>query len=138
MSLFCRNKALNPMQRRFGVLFSTTLLFTALLYLLSTHAAHNGSTSPWKPAIFLLPAIPFLVMMLLIPRYLRQEKDEFVRALVMRSLLWGFAIPMLVDTIWGFLSKLWPLDTSLLPMLNIDLFCIAALLALAIQVRRYQ
>ena len=138
MTLFCRNKALNPMQRRFGLLFSTTLLLTALLYLFSTHAPHNGSMVPWKPAIFFLPAVPFLVMMLLIPRYLRQEKDEFVRTLVMRSLLWGFAVPMLVDTIWGFLSNLWPLDSSLLPMMNVDLFCITALFALAIQVRRYQ
>lgn len=138
MPLFCRNKTLNPMQRRFGLLFSTTLILTALLYLFSIHIVHPGSTPPWKPALFFLPAIPFLVMMLLIPRYLRQEKDEFVRLLVMRSLLWGFAVPMLVDTIWGFLSKLWPLDSALLPMMNVDLFCVAALFALAIQVRKYQ
>jgi len=104
----------------------------------SVHAVHDRSMLPWKPAIFFLPAIPFLVMMLLIPRYLRQEKDEFVRVLVMRALLWGFAVPMLVDTIWGFLSKLWPLNPILLPMMNIDLFCCAALVVLAIQARRYQ
>ena len=44
---------------------------------------------------------------------------------------------MVVDTLLGFLGKLAPLD-SILPMLNIDLFCAAALLALSIQVRRYQ
>ncbi|MGC2162789.1 MAG: hypothetical protein WA634_12820 [Silvibacterium sp.] len=133
MPLFCR-KHLNPMQRRFGLLFSTTLIATSLLFLWSYHASMHGL---WKPLFSFLPAIPFLTMMFLIPRYLMREKDEFMRTLVIRALLWGFAVPMVVDTIWGFLWKLSPPDPSL-PMMNVDLFCIAALFALAIQVRRYQ
>jgi quinol-cytochrome oxidoreductase complex cytochrome b subunit len=132
----CANKNLNPLQRRFSVLFSTTLLATSLLFLWSDHVARK-SLAPWNLSLILLPAVPFLTMMFLVPRYLRQEKDEFLRALVIRALLWGFALPMVVDTTWGFLWKIAPPDPSL-PMMNVDLFCVAALFALAIQVRRYR
>lgn len=129
-------KEFSPLQRRFGLLFSLTLLSTSVLFLLGYHAS-GWESSPWKPLLSYLPAVPFLVMMLLIPRYLMQEKDEFRRTLVLYALLWGFAVPMIVDTIWGFLWNFSPPDPSL-PMMNVDLFCIAALITLGVQVWRYQ
>lgn len=132
--LLCRNKALSPLQRTFVLLFSITLLVTSLLSVLSLHFLERDSS---HPVLGLLPAIPFLLMMLLIPRYFGREKDEFVRALVLRALLWGFAVPMVVDTLWGFLWKLAPVG-PVMPMINIDLFCTAALFVLSFQIRRYQ
>lgn len=132
--LFCKDKPLNPMQRRFGLLFSTTLIATSLLFLWSFHVQEHD---PARSLFGLLPAVPFLIMMFLIPRYFGKEKDEFMRTIVLRALLWGFAVPMVVDTIWGFLWKLAPLDPSM-PMMNVDLFCITALFALVFQIRRYQ
>lgn len=132
----CVNKYLSPLQRRFRLLFLTTLLATSLLFIWSERVARN-SFAAWNLLLNLLPAVPFLIMMFLIPYYLRREKDEFVRTLVIRALLWAFAVPMVVDTVWGFLWKLAPPNRSL-PMLNVDLFCTGALLALAIQVRRYR
>lgn len=129
-------RKLNPMQRRFRLLFLITLFATSLLFVWSEHVARN-SFATWNLLLILFPAAPFLTMMFLIPYYLRQEKDEFVRTLVIRALLWGFAVPMVVDTVWGFLWKLTSPGPSL-PMMNIDLFCVAALYTLAIQVRRYQ
>lgn len=132
--LLCRNKALSPLQRTFVLLFSITLLVTSLLSVLSLHFLERDSS---HPVLGLLPAIPFLLMMLLIPRYFGREKDEFVRALVLRALLWGFAVPMVVDTVWGFLWKLASVG-PVMPMINIDLFCTAALFVLSFQIRRYQ
>lgn len=129
MLLFCKDKPLNAMQRRFGLLFSLTLILTSSLFTI-------GSITV-KPVFVYLAAVPFLVMVLMIPRYLSQEGDEFRRMLVMRALLWGFAVPMVVDTLWGFLWKLSPPD-PVLPMMNVDLFCLAAIFALGFQVRRYQ
>ena len=135
MSMICI-KNFSPLQRRFRMLFITTLLATSLLFMLSDHVARN-SFAAWNLLIILFPAVPFLTMMFLIPHYLRQEKDEFVRTLVIRALLWGFAVPMVVDTVWGFLWKLAPPDQAL-PMINVDLLCVGALFALAFQVRRYR
>ncbi|HUY81019.1 MAG TPA: hypothetical protein VMU92_04785 [Acidobacteriaceae bacterium] len=141
--LFCRKK-LNPLQRRFATLFFVTLIATALLFMLevSFNVGHLGFSPHTSPLALcyvfsLLPVIPFLAMMLLIPRYLRQEKDEFVRTLVLRALLLGFAVPMVVDTVVGFAWKAAPFADAM-PMFNVDLFCITALFVLAFQVRRYQ
>ena len=143
MLLACRNK-INPLQRRFAILFSSTLLATALLSFLSMNfrEGHLGinphSTSQaLNYGISLLPVIPFLAMMFLIPSYMRQEKDEFVRALVMRALLLGFAVPMVLDTVVGFVWRPMPFADAI-PLFNVDLFCITALIALTTQLRRYQ
>lgn len=143
MLLACRNR-INPLQRRFAVLFSSTLLATAVLFLLSVHfrEGHLGinphsASQALNYGISLLPVIPFLAMVLLIPRYLRQEKDEFIRALVTRALLLGFAVPMVLDTIVGFVWRPLPFADAM-PMFNVDLFCITALIALTSQLRRYQ
>jgi hypothetical protein len=138
------NSHLNPPQRRFLRLFGITLLATVVLFMadhLIIGPSHAVST--WASAVSLLTAIPFLGMMLLIPRYLRQEKDEFVRMLVVRALLWGFAVPMVIDTVWGFLWAFWPAEAAsfmlrVMPMLNVDFFCITALVTLRMQGRRYQ
>jgi hypothetical protein len=147
--LMCRRR-FSPLQRRFTGLFSFTLIATAVLFgaQVSFMEGHLGFHSKQSVASIsylfsLLPAIPFLGMMLLIPRYLSKEKDEFVRTLVTQALLWGFAVPMVIDTIWGFLWVCWPVSAlpgmiKVLPMLNVDLFCIATMFALSFEVRRYQ
>lgn len=142
MPLCC--KQLMGFQRRFLLLFGLTLLATSLLYGASEKTIIDSTQiSTWAKMLSTLPAIPFLVMILLIPRYLRQETDEFVRALVLRAVLWGFAVPMVLDTIWAFLWRLWPVEAAMgmlrvMPMLNVDLFCITALVAVTVQSRRYQ
>ena len=141
--LFCR-KYFSPLQRRFVALFSFTLIATAVLFVVHIsfgegHLGFNGGHSA-KPLAYLLsvlPAVPFLGMMLLIPRYLAREKDEFVRTLVIRALLWGFAVPMVIDTVWGFFWKVSPVS-AVMPMLNVDLFCITAMIAVRVQGWRYQ
>lgn len=139
---FCK-KQLNGFQRRSLRLFGITLLATALLFVVNEHVFGMGHGSAWADAISAFTALPFLAMVLLIPRYLRQEKDEFVRMLMVRAVLWGFAVPMVIDTVWGFLWRFWPVDVSMamlrvMPMVNVDLFCIAALIAVRVQGRRYQ
>lgn len=138
--LICREK-FNPLQRRFLTLFAGTLLFTAGLMAIrgtfmvgnqDATISHARSFSDYLLAI--MPVIPFLGMMFLIPRYLLREKDEFVRTLVLRSLLWAFAIPMVIDTIWAFL---WPLH-EIVAMLNIDIFCVTAMVAFRVQGWRYR
>lgn len=137
---FCRQN-LSPLQRRFTALFAFTLIATAVLFgaNITFKEGHPGLSSGHSArtlgyALSALPVIPFLAMMALIPRYFAQEKDEFVRVLVIRALLWGFAVPLVIDTVWGFLLPL----TPLVSMLNVDLFCITAMIALRVQGWRYQ
>src|SRR6185437_3475083 len=144
MSWYGNCKQLNRFQRRSLRLFAITLLATAGLFIADRVVFDLGHLSnTWLPVLSVLTAVPFVAMMLMIPRYLRQEKDEFMRTLMLRAMLWGFAVPMVVDTVWGFLWGVWPTHAlrpmlSMMPMLNIDLFCVAALLAFYLQRRSYE
>ncbi|HEX5236328.1 MAG TPA: hypothetical protein VFW25_13465 [Silvibacterium sp.] len=137
---FCKQN-FSPLQRRFTVLFAFTLIATGVLFGVHVsfqegHLGLNAGSSARRLGYVLsaLPVIPFLAMMALIPRYFAREKDEFIRVLLVRALLWGFAVPLVIDTVWGFL---WPLN-PLVPMMNVDLFCITAIVALRVQGWRYR
>ena len=71
-------------------------------------------------------------MIVNIGRYLARETDEFIRTLVVVSMLWSFGIIMVVDTVLGVLFRS-SAGLHILPMLNIDLFCVVTPLALRIQ-----
>lgn len=143
---FC-SKQLNPFQRRFLLLCALTLIATALLFLLGEtfregewpfHGAHASGLAMF--VLSGLPIFPFIAMMLLVPRYFTQEKDEFVRTLVTRAMLWAFALPMILDTILGFVAPLTLTAEAAqaVSMVNVDIFCVTAMFAVVLQSRRYQ
>jgi hypothetical protein len=74
-------------------------------------------------------------MVAVIGRYLSRETDEFVRMLATHSLLWALGVTMVADTILGALNQ-YNFLPGLLPVLNIELFWITALIALHIQLWR--
>jgi hypothetical protein len=95
---------------------------------------HHPSTT----VIYLLAALttlPVVGIVTIVGRYLARETDEFVRVMVVQSILWGLGITFVVDT---FLGSLWPYPElfKLIPILNIDLFCVSVGFAIRIQMWR--
>ena len=76
-----------------------------------------------------------ILLNLTVITYLRREGDEYVRMLVVQSLLWGLGVTMVANTSFGVLSDYFD-SHGLLPVLNIDLFCITAMLAMRVQLWR--
>jgi hypothetical protein len=135
--LFSCNQ-LKPLQRRSGTLFGTFLILTMLTFV-AAHLAveHALFSKSILHLIELLPAIPVAAMIFIVGRYLRRETDEFVRMLVTQSLLWGLGVTMIGDIVFGVIFE----DGSahgISQIYNIDVFCITALAALVIQLRRAQ
>ena len=130
------NKQSSPLQR--WTLRAFTINFL-LLVALSTFARMVFEHShPGKAIIYMLsslPAIPVVGMVAVIGRYLSRETDEFVRMLATHSLLWALGVTMVADTILGALNQ-YNFLPGLLPVLNIELFWITALIALHIQLWR--
>jgi len=132
------SKNLKPLQRRSGTLFGTWLILTMLTFA-AAHLAfeHALFSKAVLRLIELLPAIPVAAMIFIVGRYLARETDEFVRILVTQSLLWGLGVTMIGDIVFGVVFE----DFSthgLSQIYNIDVFCITALAALFIQLRRNQ
>ena len=52
-----------------------------------------------------LPALPIIGIFAVMGRYLVEEQDEYIRALMVRQSLWASAFTLSVATIWGFLES---------------------------------
>jgi uncharacterized membrane protein len=140
MALLCK-KNLSPLQRRSLAGFGGVLAVTAGI----TMAVHDAMerVHPSRAGIVglgVLAAIPVGVLIFIVGRYLARETDEFVRMLVMKSILWGFAVTMMTDTVYSYLAEYAGSSRAngLLQMLNIDVFCVAAAIALRLMARRYE
>src|SRR5438876_7766949 len=53
----------------------------------------------------MLPALPIIGIFAAIGRYLVEERDEYVRQLMVRQTLWASAFALSVATVWGFLES---------------------------------
>ncbi|MGD0630386.1 MAG: hypothetical protein ABR987_13605 [Terracidiphilus sp.] len=133
--LFFANQ-LKPLQRRSGILFGTLLILTMLTFM-AAHAAvqHSAFSEPVRRFIELLPTVPVAAMIIVVGRYLRRETDEFVRILVVQSLLWGLGATMVGDIVFGVIFEDFH-TYGITQIYNIDVFCITAWCALFIQLRR--
>jgi hypothetical protein len=114
-------------------------LFPGLAHFVSSHLdAHNGHYSVSLVGLLAaLSVLPVLLAVWVAARYLKAEPDEFIRALVVRALLWGFAVTMVGDAIAGVLmtsySRPFPIG-----LLNADLFIVSTGIAFRLVLRSYR
>jgi len=71
-------------------------------------AAFSLRLTHWKglPAapIAVLPALPILWAIAETGRYLNDEKDEFLRNVLVQCMLWGIGGCLSITTVWGYLE----------------------------------
>jgi hypothetical protein len=139
MALFCR-KNLSPLQRRSLVSFSGMVGGAGGITIIVRGAMEHAH--PSQAAIYglaVLAAAPVGALIFIAGRYLARETDEFVRMLVVKAMLWGFGVTMMADTIYSYLAEYAGFErvNGMLQMLNIDVFCVAAAIALRLMARGY-
>jgi hypothetical protein len=136
MNLTLCNRQLSPLQRRSMQLFGANLGLTAALSLFAHDYFKDAHPSaPWLYVAAMVPTLPVIGIVTTVARYLACETDEFIRMVVVQSLLWGLGITFVADTWLGGLYA-YPGVFRMIPMLNIDLFCVASMVALRIQLWR--
>jgi hypothetical protein len=144
---------MTPLQRRSLQLMGSALIFTVLTNLttpnlpnplldmfpgLSKLIAHNGlSSGLLVGTLSAISVLPVLFAVWVVGRYLKAEPDEFIRALVVRALLWGFAVTMAGDAIIGVLVNFY-LRPFPLTLLNADLFWVSTAIAFRLTLRSYR
>ena len=63
---------------------------------------------PTGPLLWLLaiaPAFPVMALIAIMGLYLIEETDEFIRSVLVQSMLWGVGITLSACTAWGFLEN---------------------------------
>jgi hypothetical protein len=139
MAVFCK-KNMTPLQRRTMQLMSAAIILTILTNLtipglpnplldafpgLARLTALNGHSPALLAGVLsLVSLLPILLAVWAAARYLKAEPDEFIRALVIRALLWGFAITMAGNTVAGVLMNVYARPFPL-AILNADLFFVS-------------
>ncbi len=115
-----------------GMLCYVVILFAAVWLL--RHAPPEG----WlRYPIALAPAIPILGVLVAMGRYLVEEPDEFGRAVLVQSMLWGLGLVLAFTTAWGFLEGL--ADAPHFPLYMVfPVFCGGMGVAQLFVRRRYQ
>ena len=135
---FCK-KQLTPYQRRslrtidtmMGICIAVNIILEALL-----ERHHLTLSIPVRYGMAFLSIAPIIPTILLIARYLRGEKDEYMRHLVVESMLWGLSFVLIVDT---FVSYIGPLSFFVaLGNISLDIFVLVTFTALEIKLWRNQ
>ena len=132
---FC-NRHFSPLQRRSLQLFFANLLLTAVIVVIA-HKTYDQARASMLLTYVLatLAAIPVIVVIAVVGRYMARETDEFVRMMVVQALLWGLGVTFVADTFLGCLFA-YPSVYTLIPPLNLDLFVVSAGVALRVQMWR--
>ena len=95
----------NPATRRYLFRFIPTMVaYVAVLLFVEWHIHRFHPTGALLYGLAVLPAIPIIGIIVVVGLYLAEEKDEFLRNLLIQSMLWGLGAIMALTTVWGFLQ----------------------------------
>jgi hypothetical protein len=132
------NKDLSQFQRRSIQLFSSSIIFTALLnMMIRTWFKDYHPAGPFAWLLAIVPALPFIGTIVIASRYIAREKDEFIRAQVLLALLQGSFITLVITVVYSFLQNF--LEIPGPPaMFYVDIFLIASMFALRFHLRSSQ
>jgi len=82
-----------------------SLLYAAFLLPAVYGFKHGLIPGGLQYVVAILPALPIVGIFVAIGRYLVEEKDEYVRMLMVRQILWASGFALSIATIWGFLDN---------------------------------
>jgi hypothetical protein len=96
----------SPATRRYNVrVIILSLVYAAFLIGAVYGFKHHlvGGALAWIVAV--LPALPIVGIFAAIGLYLVEERDEYLRMLMVRQTLWASGFALSIATVWGFLES---------------------------------
>jgi hypothetical protein len=130
--MFACNRNFNAFQRRSMQLIGAMMCCSVALGVSFHGVGRNHFSTGTYFGIAALATVPIIGTMIVIARYLAGEKDEYLRNLVVRAILWGLGMVMVADTFLGYVVEYHSFHLSYLT-LNMDIFVVTSILSLRIQ-----
>lgn len=95
----------NPAVRRYLLRFFAAMgAYAAVLVIVISYLVRFHPSRPVVYFLAALPALPIIGIIVVVALYLAEEKDEFQRTVLERSLLWGMGGTLATTSVWGFLE----------------------------------
>jgi hypothetical protein len=82
----------------------TMALYIVFLFIAKWSIHHLHPTGLVVYLLAVLPALPLIGSFAIVGLYIAEERDEFVRSIIVQSMLWGLGGALSASTIWGFLE----------------------------------
>ncbi len=101
---------LTPAGRRYLIRFVPAMT-AYVVVLLGVVAVLKPPHAPTGPIVYLLaaaPALPVLVVIWAMGRFIVEETDEYLRARQVEAMLWATGLTLGACTVWGFLETYAP------------------------------
>lgn len=109
------------------------VLFAIVNWLFATRSIHGAGAY----LLAVLPALPLIAAIVILGRYIREETDEFKRAVFVEAMLRAIGVTMVLTTAWGFIEMFIP--GIHVPVLWVfPVFCVMAVASKLFVRRRYQ
>jgi hypothetical protein len=146
------SKNMTPLQRRTTQRMGAAILLTVITNFSGSRvnplfdifpALSQVGVHQDHPSVFLvgvlaaISVIPVLFAVWVAGSYLKDEPDEFIRALVVRALLWGIAVTMAGDAIIGVLMRFYGSPFPI-GVFNADLLFVSTGIAFRLIQRSYR
>jgi hypothetical protein len=98
--------ALTPAMKRYNLrIIWLSLLYGAFLIPAVYGFKHHLIPHSLAYLVAILPALPIIGIFAAMGRYIFEERDEYVRMLLVRQSLWASGFTLSLATIWGFLEN---------------------------------
>jgi len=128
----------NPAARRYLFRFIPTMVaYVAVLLFVEWYIPRFYPTGALLYGLAVLPAVPIIGIIVVVGLYLAEEKDEFLRNLLIQSMLWGLGAIMVLTTVWGFLQIFTPIH-RFQPFMTFPLFWCFQGIATVILQKKYR
>jgi hypothetical protein len=129
--MFCKDETLA--RRRFQKRAIVTMAVYLALVVCATWLVHHGLVHGWAVYVWsVLPALPVIVVIAQMGRYLKEEIDEYLRLMTMRSLLVATAALLGMLVVSDFLRS-YTASGDLPPFVSFMVFCVAFAMAQGVQ-----
>lgn len=100
---------MNAAVRRYTWRISITMSFYVVFLISAVWLfSHRHPSGGLAYGLALLPALPVVGVLVVVGLYLAEEKDEFLRNLLVQAMVWGMGVTLAVTTLWGFLELFVP------------------------------
>jgi hypothetical protein len=98
--------SMNPAMKRYNWrVIWLSLIYAALLIGAVYGFKHHLFSGPIAYVAAVLPALPIIAIFGAMGRYLVEERDEYIRMILVRQTLWASGFALSVATVWGFLES---------------------------------
>jgi xanthosine utilization system XapX-like protein len=82
----------------------TMLIYIVFVFVAQWTFHHHRPTGILAYLLAVLPALPLIASLAIVGLYIAEESDEFLRSILVQSMLWGLGGALSVGTVWGFLE----------------------------------